>query len=240
MKAILIGQGKMAAQLEEVLHENGHEVLAKTDILDETRDHKPWDQADVIIDFSHKNNLPFTLEKAVLFSIPAVIGTTGLDDMDKEALKEASRFVPVFYASNYSLGIALLTALAKQASKVLKGKWDIEVSETHHNQKQDAPSGTAISLVDAMDPEHEYKRVCGRKGMQPRTKKEIGIHSLRGGTVAGDHTVYFFGDQEQIELGHKANNRKIFACGALEAADFVKDKENGLWSMNDLLGLEDA
>lgn len=111
----------------------------------------------------------------------------------------------------------------------------MEVQETHHNQKQDAPSGTAKMLVDALDPENEYTKVYGRSGFTGKRQHEIGIHSLRGGTVAGEHTVYSFGDNETLEIKHSANSRQIFVNGALKAAKFVVNQKAGLYNMEDMM-----
>ena len=164
-----------------------------------------------------------------------VYGTTGLSDEQVNQLKNVTNEIPLFYSANFSYGIAVFEQILKRFAPLLKNDFDMEVQETHHNQKQDAPSGTAKMLVDALDPENEYTKVYGRSGFTGKRQHEIGIHSLRGGTVAGEHTVYFFGDNETLEIKHSANSRQIFVNGALKAAKFVVNQKAGLYSMEDMM-----
>lgn len=164
-----------------------------------------------------------------------VYGTTGFSDEQVNQLKNVSNEIPLFYSANFSYGIAVFEQILKRFAPLLKNDFDMEVQETHHNQKQDAPSGTAKMLVDALDPENEYTKVYGRSGFTGKRQHEIGIHSLRGGTVAGEHTVYFFGDNETLEIKHSANSRQIFVNGALKAAKFVVNQKAGLYSMEDMM-----
>ena len=143
--------------------------------------------------------------------------------------------IPIFYSANFSYGIAVFEQILKKFAPLLKSDFDMEVVEAHHNQKQDAPSGTAKMLVQALDPENEYTKVYGREGFTGKRQHEIGIHALRGGSVAGTHTVYFFGDNETLEMKHSANSRQIFVNGALKATNFIKDKKPGLYSMEDMM-----
>lgn len=195
-------------------------------------------KADVIIDFSSPAALPGLLEYAVEKKIPAVIATTGLDDAHIELIHKASKEIPVFFSANMSLGVNLVCELAKVAAKVLGDSYDIEVVEAHHNQKVDAPSGTALMIADAISseletrPNYEYNRQAKR---EKRPKNEIGIHSIRGGTIVGEHEVIFAGYNEVIKISHSAASKELFAAGAVNASKFIKDKEPGLYSMSDIV-----
>lgn len=195
-------------------------------------------RADALIDFSHPSCLPSLMELVRQRKIPAVIATTGLSEDDRRLIREASQEVPVFYSANMSVGVSLLTELAKKAAAVLSDDFDIEIVEMHHNQKIDAPSGTALMLADAVSsvrpekPEYVYDRHAQRK---KRGKNEIGIHSVRGGTVTGEHEVIFAGPDEVVTLHHSAASRRVFASGAINAARFVSRQRPGLYSMSDLI-----
>ena len=141
---------------------------------------------------------------------------------------------PVFYSANYSYGVAVFEEILRVAVPLFKDRYDMELVETHHNQKQDAPSGTAKALLEIMNPEGEFKEVYGRQGMVGARQKEIGVHALRGGTEAGEHTVHFFGDNESITLTHHATNRQIFVNGALQAAQWLEGKPDGMYKMKEL------
>lgn len=194
--------------------------------------------ADVIVDFSHPSLVTEGLRYAVDHRLPAVIATTGLDDSQQAAIRAAARTVPVFFSSNMSFGVALLAALTKKAAAVLGDSFDIEILEMHHNRKLDAPSGTALMLADAAKagltytPEYVYDRHDRR---QPRDAREIGISAVRGGNIVGEHQVIFAGEDELIQLTHRAQSRGVFAAGALRAAQFLMGKAPGLYTMEDLL-----
>lgn len=193
---------------------------------------------DVIIDFSHPSALDNLLQFAVSHKIPAVIATTGLANTQIQMLSDASKRIPVFFSANMSLGVNLLIDLVKKAARVLEKDFDIEIVEKHHNQKIDAPSGTALAIADAinssLEEQHEYiyDRHSRRK---KRSKTEIGIHAVRGGTIVGDHSVIFAGNDEIIEINHIATSKEIFAVGALNAAAFLYKKSAGMYNMNDLI-----
>lgn len=193
---------------------------------------------DVIIDFSHPSCLSSILEYAVSTKTPAVIATTGLSEADVENIKAASKAVPIFFTFNMSLGVNLLVELAKTAQKVLSNGFDIEIVERHHNQKIDAPSGTAIMLANALNEAadgkytYEYNRQAKR---EKRSANEIGIHSVRGGNIVGDHEVIFAGTDEVVTLSHSAYSKNVFAVGAVNAAIFISDKAPGLYNMADLV-----
>ncbi len=195
-------------------------------------------KADVIIDFSHPSCLTNILEYAVTTKTPIVVATTGLSEADVENIKEASKAVAVFFTFNMSLGVNLLVELAKTAQKVLSNGFDIEIVEKHHNQKIDAPSGTAIMLAEALNEAadgkytYEYNRQAKR---EKRATNEIGIHSVRGGNIVGDHDIIFAGTDEVITLSHSAYSKNVFAVGATNAAVFISDKQPGLYNMSDLV-----
>ncbi|MCI5810659.1 MAG: 4-hydroxy-tetrahydrodipicolinate reductase [Clostridiales bacterium] len=196
--------------------------------------------ADVIIDFSHVSALPSILNYAVEKQIPAILATTGYQPSDLAAVDEAAHHVPLFRSANMSVGINLLAMLTKKAASILGENYDIEIVEKHHNQKLDAPSGTALILADAASSafsegrQYVYDRHAVRK---PRSKDEIGIHSIRGGTICGDHDVIFAGYNEVITLSHSVSSREVFASGALRAAQYMASvHENRLYTMADVLG----
>ena len=193
--------------------------------------------ADVIIDFSHHTALPSLLEYGAATGTPIVVATTGHTDEEKEMMLEASKKVAIFFSGNMSIGINLLIELCKTASATLGESFDIEIIEKHHNKKLDAPSGTAIMLADAIKEEREtteyvYDRHSVRKA---RESSEIGIHSVRGGTIVGEHEVIFAGNNELISLSHTATSREIFANGALRAAKYLANKSAGLYNMSGLI-----
>lgn len=194
-------------------------------------------KADVIIDFSHHTVLPSLTEYAVKTATPLVVATTGHTDEERETMKQASQQVALFFSGNMSIGINLLIELCKQAASALGESFDIEIVEKHHNQKLDAPSGTALMIADALREErtateYVYDRHSVR---QKRSPEEIGIHSIRGGTIVGEHEVIFAGNQETLTLTHTATSREIFANGALKAAVYLSTKSNGLYNMSDLI-----
>lgn len=196
------------------------------------------EQADVIIDFSHPSALEPLLDFAVAKNIPAVVATTGLSAEQKELLVTTSEKIPVFFSANMSLGINLLISLAKKAAVLLEEQFDIEIVERHHNQKIDAPSGTALAIADGISEvlknpcEYVYDRHSVRR---KRKKTEIGLHAVRGGTIVGDHEVIFAGTDEVIELKHSAASKEVFAVGAVKAAKFLAGKQPGMYSMTDLV-----
>ena len=195
------------------------------------------EDADVILDFSNPLVLDDMLSFAVEHKKPVIICTTGFSEAQVQKIKDTATVIPVFYSGNMSLGINMLIELSKMAAKVLSNSFDIEIIEKHHNQKIDAPSGTAIMIADAIAAEKEnaqyvYDRHAYRK---KREKSEIGIHSVRGGTIVGEHEVIFAGHDEVVSLKHTAQSKGVFASGAVNAAVFIKDKPAGLYDMSDLL-----
>ncbi|EMS71866.1 4-hydroxy-tetrahydrodipicolinate reductase [Ruminiclostridium cellobioparum] len=196
-------------------------------------------KADVIVDFSNPKAFGGLIEFAQERKIPVVMCTTGLSSEQTHVLKdEVSKHIPVFFSANMSIGVNLLIDLVKKAAKVLEGQFDIEIVEKHHNQKIDAPSGTALAIADAINEtleekcEYMYDRHSRRK---KRGRQEIGIHAVRGGTIVGDHSVIFAGNDEIIEINHTATSKEIFGVGALKASLFLAAKKPGLYSMTDLI-----
>ena len=194
--------------------------------------------AAVLIDFSNVACLPAVVSYVQRTGAALVSGTTGYTPEQFTQVRELGHTVPVIHSGNYSIGVAALRHLTAQATRELPG-FDVEICETHHNQKIDAPSGTANMLLDAViesEPEQGYHPVYGREGMcGARTKKEIGMHSLRGGTVAGVHTVSFFGQDEEVTLTHRATSRAIFVNGALAAALKLVECEAGFYTFDQLM-----
>lgn len=197
------------------------------------------DHGDVLVDFSAPDALQASLDRAVSAGVPILIGTTGLDDTAEQRIDEAAKSIAVLRAANTSLGVALLAELVERAARVLGSDWDIEISETHHRMKSDAPSGTALLLGEAAARGRGTELHCerGRNGTGLRREPgSIGFASLRGGTVAGEHDVLFLGPEERLILSHRAESRMIFAKGALVAAAFLVGKPAGLYSMRDVIG----
>jgi 4-hydroxy-tetrahydrodipicolinate reductase len=201
------------------------------------------DNGDVIVDFSAPSALQASLDRALAAAVPILVGTTGLDDFAGRRISAAAKDIAVLRAANTSLGVALLSDLVERAASVLGPEWDIEILEMHHRQKADAPSGTALALGDAAARGRgsRLKSERGRDGTNlKREEGAIGFASLRGGTVAGDHDVIFAGPEERLILSHRAENRMIFARGALAAAKFLVGKPAGIYSMRDVIGASAA
>ena len=207
-----------------------------------TRDLKVFlDSTDTIVDFTTAEGTNMLLEVALENPKPIVIGTTGLEEHHKNLIKEASKKMPILYASNMSLGVAVLNKVVKLVASTLRD-FDIEIIETHHRHKKDSPSGTALTLAQtcaqARGLELDKVRKSGRNGnIGEREKDEIGVMALRGGDVAGIHNVGFYGNGEYLELIHTATSRVTFAQGAIKAALWLKNQPNGLYGIEDALGL---
>ncbi|SCG83859.1 dihydrodipicolinate reductase [Proteiniborus sp. DW1] len=200
----------------------------------------PYDyngEVDVIIDFSHPSCLEQMLDFSLDRKIPLVIATTGYSDEQVEKIKKASMKIPIFYSSNYSLGINVLTRALREISQMLSEDFDIEIIEKHHSRKLDAPSGTAYLLANVINESlgNSKKFIYSRYGKDAkREANEIGIHAVRGGTIPGEHTVIFAGTDEIIEIKHTALSKRNFALGAIRAARFIITVERGLYSMDDI------
>ncbi len=237
MNLILSGHGKMGLMIEQLIEKNdGMRLLGVVDVgLFE----KPGDvpgKSDVVIDFSHPDNLDMLLAYAAQTGSALVLGTTGYSNDQVDAIRRAAERAPIVFSSNYSMGVYMLKKAVQAVAPVLMDAgFEVEIVETHHKQKADAPSGTAKTLLEAVDPNGDYAHVFGRQGPACKRQKEIGVHALRGGTVAGEHSVFFFGEDEMLELRHSATSRRIFAAGALRAAQFIAGKGAGLYTMADVL-----
>jgi len=198
------------------------------------------EECDVIIDFTNVKGLPELLSYGTNKKIPMVICTTGLSPEDRDAVKESSKKIAVLTSANMSLGVNLMLSLLKTAAKALEDSFDIEIIEKHHNQKVDSPSGTALLIADSINSALMEKKeyVYGRHSKNDkRTKCEIGIHAIRGGNIAGDHSVIFAGAGEVIEINHSALSRDVFGVGALKAAKFLYSMEPGLYNMDNVINM---
>lgn len=246
-KIILSGaNGKMGRVIQNVVSlRDDCEIVAGVDLNTEsisfpvyTDINEITENADVIIDFSNPVLLDSLLAYSKANKMPLVIATTGYDDNQKTQINDASKECPIFFTYNMSMGINLLANLAKKAASVLGSDFDIEIIEKHHNQKIDAPSGTALMLADAIceeidsDMKYEYDRHSKR---EKRTKNEIGLHAVRGGTIVGEHDIMFCGRDEIITLSHSARSKEIFAVGAVNAAVYMNGKDTGLYDMAELI-----
>ena len=234
-----------------VMQTEGMDLVCGFDIYDEPngicRIYKAYEDCkediDVIIDFSHPSMFKPLLEYAVKRKIPLVTATTGLSEDDLALMKERSKEIPIFHSANMSLGINLLIDLVKKAAGILYGNYDIEIIEKHHNQKIDAPSGTALMIADEITDAvndnmvYKYDRHSQRK---KREKNEIGIHAVRGGTIVGEHEVIFAGKDEILTVSHTAMSKEIFATGGIRAAKFIFDKKPGLYTMKELVGSKEG
>ena len=217
----------------------GHDLMGVKVTQDATATLK---NADILIDFSHFTALPENLKAAVRTHTAYVIGTTGIPEDMLRQIKSASRKIPIVQSPNMSVGVNLLFKLAALAGKVLDESYDLEITEIHHRMKKDAPSGTAMKLLEilleARGRDMKKDVIYGREGETgAREKGKIGVFALRGGDVVGDHTVSFYGDGERIELVHKASSREAFARGALLAAKFLAKRKPGLYHMRQVLGI---
>ncbi len=232
---------RLAAEDDEVMIVAGFDVADTVPntypVYNNPKDCK--EKADVVIDFSHPLAFAGVMEYCKNTATPVIVATTGLSEEQKAEMADCAKSIPVFFSANMSLGINLLINLAKKATAILEGGYDIEIVEKHHNQKIDAPSGTALAIADGISetlketPEYVYDRHNVRR---KRKKTEIGIHAVRGGTIVGEHEVIFAGLDEIIELKHTATSKEVFATGAIKAAKFMNGKPAGMYSMNDLFG----
>ena len=236
MKFLLIGRGKMGTLIENTARAAGDEVVAALGHDDLDRLGSLEKVADVVIDFSRPEALAEVASYVRRTGTPLLSGTTGYTAEQLEQLRSLGTAVPVLWSANFSLGVAVLVRALQAVSDVLKPDFDIEITETHHNQKADAPSGTAKLLLSAIDPAGQLRPVYGREGNCGRRQKdEVGIHALRGGTVAGTHTVHFFGLDEELEFTHRAASRQIFASGALHIARMLPGKAPGVYDLQAIL-----
>ncbi|MBX7461669.1 4-hydroxy-tetrahydrodipicolinate reductase [Qipengyuania huizhouensis] len=237
---VIGSKGAMGEALRRVIEASGHDYAGGADKGDDVS--KLADVSDILVDFSAPGALQSNLHAAVGAGIPIVIGTTGLEDKHHEAIDHAARAVPVLQTGNTSLGVTLLAHLVREAASRLGSQWDIEIVEMHHRRKVDAPSGTALLLGEAAAEARGItladNRESGRDGHTgARAEGAIGFAALRGGTVAGEHSVILAGDEERLTLSHSAENRAIFARGAIRAAEWLRGREPGRYTMEQVLGI---
>ena len=238
MKVVLCGaNGAMGKLIDEIL---GTECVGRVSIDGENNVPKTFEelgmvQADVVIDFSHHSAIADVMAYAKKIGAAVVVGTTGHTPEEKALIEEASKELPVFFTGNVSMGIAVLCRLAKQAAAFFPDA-DIEIVETHHTRKVDAPSGTALMLYNAIKEVRPNATAnCGRSGEGKRTKDEIGIHALRLGNVVGIHEVHIHTGNQSLTLKHESGSRAMLADGAVAAARFMEGKGKGLYNMEDIL-----
>src|SRR5262249_5607316 len=236
LRIALVGAaGRMGQAIICVANDEGFEVVARIVLGDQLA----FAGCGEGVGFSHADSAPSICEAAIKSKTPLVIGTTGHSAKQRDEITAASKQIPVVLASNFSVGVNALFALTENAAKILGDDFDLEIVETHHRMKKDAPSGTATTLAEILQRCRQTKNLRhGRKGMVgERGRSEIGIHSVRGGDVVGDHSVIFAGQSERLELTHRASSRETFARGAIRAARWVIGKSPGLYDMRDILGL---
>jgi len=247
-KVILCGaNGRMGRVIAEIIEDRADMVIVAG--VDKQPDQAIFpvyphigqveEEADCVIDFSHPSLLEELLEYAVEKNLSVVLCATGYSEEQLARVETASKQIPVFRSANMSLGVNLLIDLAKKAANVLGSDFDIEIVEKHHNQKIDAPSGTAYMIADAINEERDNRHHCVYDRQSRREKRdpsEIGIHAVRGGTIVGEHEVIFAGRDESISIRHAITSREVFAVGAVNAAGFLAGKPAGLYQMKDLIG----
>ena len=240
--------GRMGKAIAAQSAEKGINILCGVDIFPEEADFPVYtalkdipSPCGVVIDFTTASALEGVLEFGVENNIPLVLATTGYTKEQRASILEASKKIPIFNSGNMSVGVSVTAKAVADIALDMGGDFDIEIIETHHSAKLDAPSGTALMLADEIqnaigEREYVYERASRRAS---RPKKEIGIHSVRGGGVIGEHTVMIIGQHETISVTHRAHDRGLFAYGALRAAEFIADKKNGFYTMKDLVSSEE-
>lgn len=236
MRFLLIGRGRMGTLVEKTALSGGDTVVAALGHEDLGRLGELGKCADVVVDFSSPAALEAVVEYVKATATPYLSGVTGLSQEQLALLRSAGTAAPVLWSANFSLGVAVFCRILSQVSSTLLPDFDVEITETHHNKKADAPSGTAKLLLQALDPDHTLTPVYGREGLcGPRKSGEVGIHALRGGTVAGTHMVHFFGTDEELEITHRAASRQIFASGAYHVARLLPAMPAGVYDLQDIL-----
>jgi len=240
MKIIINGAcGRMGREVIRLAGETGHEITGMVDTMGDmpgvVRDIAQCSEADVIIDFSHHTAIKAVLDAAIQRRCAAVVCTTGHTPEELDMIAAAAKQIPVFHSGNMSVGVALLCKLARETARMFP-EADVEIVEIHHKHKKDAPSGTAKMLFNAVkEARPEAEILCGRSGMQPRTKNEVGISSLRMGEVVGIHEVHVATGTQTITLKREAHSRSLFAEGAMCAAEFMVSQCAGLYDMNAMI-----
>jgi 4-hydroxy-tetrahydrodipicolinate reductase len=232
--------GRMGRELLAACEERGHDTLAVSESDpeavsgDELAAH--LGPGDVLVDFTVPEASLGYLDDAVAAGVPAVVGTTGYDEAGEAAIEAAAGEIPLLRASNFARGIQALLGAVREAVAALPG-YDVELTETHHNGKRDAPSGTALSILDGIDESRgeALDRKHGREGLDPREDGEVGVHVRRAGDIKGEHEVLLAGNEEVLTLTHRAESRGVFAAGALDAAEWLAGREAGLYAFADLI-----
>ena len=242
MKIVVYGAGVMAQHVKESILNTGNEFVGFVDPLG-NGDFITLKNSDIeyegIIDFSHFSLLEEVLESSIEKNVPLLIATTGHSEEQLKKITEAADRIPLIKATNTSVGVTVLNEIVAYAARLLQG-FDIEIIEKHHNRKIDAPSGTANTLLEVINSnlDEKYDVVYGREGHSKRTGKEIGVHSIRGGNIIGEHSVIFAKNDEIIEIKHEALSRKIFSDGSVKAIGYLKEKKPGMYTMKDVLGIK--
>lgn len=249
MKVLLHGcNGRMGQVLVRLLSETSDmEIVCGVDSFpDRIKNNFPVystldkvaEDTDILIDFSNHSCINDIIKFGEHRILPLIICTTGFTSEERSMMEEASKLIPIFNSSNMSIGVNVLISLVKQAARALSEGFDIEIIEKHHNQKLDSPSGTALMIADAINDtlNDEYNYVYGRHSKtQKRLKKDIGIHSIRGGAIVGEHQIIFAGGGEVIEINHSAISRDVFGYGAIAAGRFMMNRKPGMYNMDDVL-----
>jgi len=230
MNVLVVGNGQMGTVLYKELVETNHSVAIVPDLSRSVDSN-----FDILIDFSHPDGIENIVTFSRQFQIPAVIATTGYTDEQFKLIEDLSKEVPVLYSGNYSLGVILMERLVREASKILGADFDIEIIEKHHHHKIDAPSGTAKMLLKAANEQLDYNVIYGREGVCKRGEREIAVHTIRGGSIVGEHEVLFAGADEILSIKHEALSKVIFAKGAVKGGAWLMDKKPGLYNMEDVL-----
>ncbi len=233
MKAVVVGYGAMGKILCNMLAD---ELVCPVAIECENKSlFDVKEDFDVVIDFSNPANLDMIYDYCKQNKKPVVFATTGYTDEQLAKINDLSKYAPVLRSANFSLGVILLNRLVKEVTPILKDNFDIEITEAHHHNKVDAPSGTAKMLLKSVVDATEFTPVYGRDGYCPRKPNEVGVHAIRGGSIVGEHEVMYCGEDEIISLKHSAHSKKIFAVGAIKAAKWLCDKKIGFYDMENVL-----
>ncbi len=228
--AVFGASGRMGMAVVRIAEAAGHAIVPSAALAAAAA------PADVAIDFSHASAIASVTQVCVAAGVPLVSGTTGFDAAGEAALDAAARDIAVLWEPNMSVGVHVLTALVREAARRLGPGFDVEIVEAHHKHKLDAPSGTALRLANSVQSARDLELVFGRHGARAaRAPSELGMHAIRGGSIVGDHSVGFYGESERLELSHRAENRDVFARGALRAAEWLIGKRAGRYGLGDVL-----
>ena len=232
MRVILVGQGQMGKMFYEMALKDPEIEIAfmmAHFIYNQSMAH-----VDVLVDFSHPDNLEGILEYGLKYHIPLVLGTTGYSKEQLLNIKKAGKEIAILQEANFSLGIALVKKILELVTPILSN-FDIEIIESHHALKKDAPSGTVSLLLDSIRKTRDINEIYDRIGESLRIKNEIGVHSIRGGSIAGDHRILYLGDDENISIEHSSSSKRIYIKGAFQAMKFIIKKTEGYYTMEDVL-----